>query len=131
MISRWGRPRTILISLLGVTCCLLPLALIPVWSVAALAYIALMVFSLITQPALTVYTQEMTPTRWQATMAGAATMASGVGQAVMSMGGGYLIAEVGYSAFYWLGALLGACSALFFASYLYRSAKRSRRSVFA
>lgn len=131
LLSRWGRPRTILVSLLGITVCLLPLALIPLWRVATLAYMALMAFSLITQPALTVYTQEMTPKRWRATMAGAATMASGIGQAVMSMGGGYLIASVGYSAFYWLGALLGAFSALFFAGYLYRSARRTRGSVFA
>lgn len=130
LVNRWGRPRTILVSLIGVTLCMLPLALVPVWSVAAIAYIALMIFSLITQPALTVYTQEMMPTHWRATMSGAATMASGVGQAVMSMGGGYLIAGVGYGAFYWLGALLGACSALCFAGYLYRSAKRSRGSVF-
>lgn len=105
--------------------------LIPLWGVATLAYIALMVFSLIAQPALNVYTQEMTPKRWRATMAGAVTMAGGIGQAVMSMGGSYLIAGVGYSAFYWLGALLGAFSALFFAGYLYRSARRSRGSVFA
>lgn len=131
LLSRWGRPRTILVSLLGITLCLLPLALIPLWGVATLAYMTLMAFSLIAQPALTVYTQEMTPKRWRATMAGAATMASGVGQAVMSMGGGYLITGVGYGAFYWLGAMLGAFSALFFAGYLYRSARRTRGSVFA
>jgi len=131
LLSRWGRPRTILGSLLGITICLLPLALIPLWSVATLAYIALMVFSLIAQPALNVYTQEMTPKRWRATMAGAVTMAGGIGQAVMSMGGGYLIAGVGYGAFYWLGALLGVFSALFFAGYLYRSARRTQGSVFA
>lgn len=131
LLSRWGRPRTILVSLLGITVCLLPLALIPLWSVATLAYMALTACSLMAQPALTVYTQEMTPKRWRATMSGTATMASGVGQAVMSMGGGYLIAGVGYSAFYWLGALLGAFSALFFAGYLYRSARRTRGSVLA
>ena len=129
LLSRWGRPRTILVSLLGIAVCLLPLALIPLWGVAAIAYMVLMAFSLIAQPALTIYTQEMTPKHWRATMAGAATMASGIGQAVMSMGGGYLIAGVGYGAFYWLGASLGAFSALFFATYLYRSARRTRGSV--
>lgn len=85
---------------------------------------------LATQALASISTQEMTPKHWRATMAGAATMASGIGQAVMSMGGGYLIAGVGYGAFYWLGALLGAFSALFFAGYLYRSARQSRGSVF-
>lgn len=33
-----GRPHTIQVSLLGITICLLPLALIPLWSVATLAY---------------------------------------------------------------------------------------------
>lgn len=63
LLSRWGRPRTILGSLLGITVCLLPLALIPVRSVATLAYIALMACSFVAQPALNVYTQEMTPNR--------------------------------------------------------------------
>jgi predicted MFS family arabinose efflux permease len=79
-LSRWGRPRTILGSLLGITVCLLPLALIPVWSVATLAYVALMACSFVAQPALNVYTQEMTPKRWRSTMSGTAMMANGIGR---------------------------------------------------
>ena len=120
LLIQLGRERTMLLSSLGGAACLLPLALIPAWHAATVAYMGLMAFSLIAQPAFTVYAQEMTPQRWRSTMSGTIIMAGGIGQAVMSMGGGYLIAGVGYASFYWLGAILAASSVVLFATYFYR-----------
>jgi MFS family permease len=129
LIRRWSRERTILLSMLGIALSLIPLALVSHWLVAVWAFMLLTATSFIAQPAFNVYTQEAIAPHWRSTMSGAVTMATGVSQGLTAIGGGYLIASLGFASLYWLGASLTFVGAVLFGVYLAGAGRRLHRSA--
>jgi predicted MFS family arabinose efflux permease len=111
---RWSRERIIFGGMLFSGLCLIPLALIPHWAAAALAYMALITLTSVARPVLLFYAQEAVTLDWRTTVSSAMSMAYGVNLAVISTGGGYIIANLGYPLYYLIGAALAVCGALFF-----------------
>ncbi len=124
LVGRWGRERTIVLATAGMALSLIPLALIAHWLVAGLSYMTLIALAAIARPAFLVYSQESVPAGWRATMSGAVTMANGVSMGGMAIGGGYLIAGLGYTTLFGLGATLTATGAFFFAAFLTGTIRR-------
>ncbi len=124
LIGRWGRERTIGLATAGMALSLIPLALVAHWLVAALSYMTLIALAAIARPAFLVYSQESVPAGWRATMSGAVAMANGVSMGGMAIGGGYLIAGLGYTTLFGLGATLAAAGAFFFAVFLTGAGRR-------
>jgi MFS family permease len=127
MAARWGRERTVVMSLAGMALFMIPLAVIPHWGAAGLGYMGVIGLAAIVNPALVVYSQETVPLVWRSTMSGVLSMATGFGLAWTAIGGGYIIAGLGFASLHWLGALLAALGAVLFAGYLAASARRARR----
>jgi MFS family permease len=130
MAARWGRERTVVLSLVGMALFMIPLAQIPHWGAAGLGYMGMFGLAAMANPAMIVYTQEAVPPAWRSTMSGMVSMANGLGMAWIAIGGGYIISAFGFAALHWLGAGLAASGALLFAAYLGLSARRARRAAY-
>ncbi|MBI3958239.1 MAG: MFS transporter [Chloroflexi bacterium] len=112
--GRWGHRRVFLWGSVGMALSLLPLALIPNWGAAGLGYMAMIALVSLTRPAVSVYMMEITPVAWRPTMSGVYTMAIGLSWSAISLGGGYMIAALGYPSFFLSSAALtGVGAALF------------------
>lgn len=118
--ARWGRDRAILLGFFGVILSLMPLALIPHWGAAGLGFIGVRALGTIRNPALSVYGMEMVKPRWRTAMSGAMTMAFGLGISAMALGGGYIIAALGYRYLFLTGAGLTTIGGLIYWSYFFR-----------
>jgi MFS family permease len=114
LIGRLGLGRTVILGNLGMACSLLPLALIPHWTAAGLGFMGVMTLISFTVPAFGVYHQELMPLRWRTAMSGAATMAVGLSWASITLGGGYVITNLGYTSFFLMGAALTTAGGLLF-----------------
>jgi MFS family permease len=112
--ARWGQGRTVVWSVLGAALCLLLLALVPHWAAAALGYMGMVTLAFAARPAFTVYTQELVVPAWQPLMSGAVNLAAGLGSGLMMLGGGYVVAGVGYQSLFLIAAGLMAAGALLF-----------------
>lgn len=93
---------------------LLPLAWVPHWGAAGVGYMAMMALVSLTRPAMGIYMMAMTPVAWRTTISGVYTMAIGLSWSIISAGGGYLIAWVGYQPFFLISATLTGLGALLF-----------------
>jgi predicted MFS family arabinose efflux permease len=113
-VARWGSRATIVWGSFGIALSMLPLALVPHWGAAGLGFMGVTaLFSLTTAP-LRVYTQEITPPRWRTAMSGAVMMGAGSSISIMALAGGYLIAALGYTGLFLIGAGLTVAGALLF-----------------
>lgn len=115
LAARWGNARVLLWGTAAVALSLLPLALIPHWIAAAAGFISMIALVSVTRPVFIVYTQEAVARPWWSAMSGATTMTVGFSWGVTALGGGFMIASVGYSGLFLTGALLTAAGALLFA----------------
>jgi predicted MFS family arabinose efflux permease len=113
-VARWGNRTTIVWGSLGIALSLLPLALIPHWSAAGLGFMGVTALYSMTTAPLRVFSQEITPPRWRATMSGAVMTGGGLSISAMAFGGGHLIAALGYSGLFLTGAGLTVAGALLF-----------------
>jgi MFS family permease len=120
-IARWGKVAVFSRGVLMIAVCLLPLALIPHWGAAAFSNGADVALWALVMPAFNVFTQEAVRREWRPVMAAGVSMSNGLGQAVMSLGGGFLIASVGYRALFLLCAGLICACGLVFGGYFGRS----------
>jgi predicted MFS family arabinose efflux permease len=94
---------------LGTGLSLLPLALLPHWSAAGLGNLGVMALGAIWMPAFQVYQMELVSSRWRSLAYGIVSMAMGFTFASISLAGGYIIAQWGYSSLFLLG--IGMCVA--------------------
>jgi predicted MFS family arabinose efflux permease len=117
IVARRGNIRTIVWGMIGMALCTLPLALIPRWPAAGLAYISSSAMFSVTVGPLRVFSQELVAPRWQATMASAFMMGAGLAFATVSLAGGYVIVELGYRALFLVAIGLIAAAVLFFCFY--------------
>jgi MFS family permease len=114
MASRFGHRRTFVWGSLGMAAALLPLALITSAGAAGAGYMAAIAMASIVRPALSVYLMESVPPSWRTTMSAAVTMALGLSWALISLGGGYLIAAMGYRVFFLASAAITVSGVILF-----------------
>ncbi len=117
IVARWSNTRTIAWGMVGLTLCTLPLALIPSWPAAGLAYVSSSAIFGLTVGPLRVFSQELVAPRWQASMASAFMMGAGLSLAVVSLLGGHVIVAQGYRNLFLVATGLLAASVLVFSLY--------------
>jgi MFS family permease len=114
IVARRGNTQTVVWGMIGMALCTLPLALIPRWPAAGLAYISSSAMFSLTVGPLRVFSQELVAPRWQATMASAFMMGAGLAFATVSLAGGYVIVELGYRSLFLIATGLIIAAVLFF-----------------
>lgn len=114
LVARWGQRQAIRFGLVGMALGMALLGLIPHWGAASLAYMSIRALMAFTVPILAIYQQELISPEWRATMSGASAMATGLGNAGIALGGGYLITAWGYSSLFLTAAGLSVIGAALF-----------------
>jgi MFS family permease len=114
---RLGRVRTITLATLGVACSLLPLAMIRHWMAGGLGFMGVIISASIMASAFMVFNQELVRTSWRAVTSGAVSTAMGLSSSATALGGGYIIAALGFRSLFLLCAVLTAAGALLFWAY--------------
>ena len=114
LARRFGTVRTFNGAVLCAALAVVPLALIPHWGVAGLCYMGMIAMAGIRRPAFTVFQQESMPPRWRTTMTGASAAMTGLGYAAISLGGGYMIEEMGYRPLFLMAGCLSVVGVAIF-----------------
>ena len=105
--ARWGRQRVVLMGLFCIPIAFVPLVLINHWLAVGMGYMILVATLSVAYPTLGVFSQSMVAPRWRTTMASAMSMSIGVGIAITSFGGGYVITAFGFQTLVVLAASVG------------------------
>jgi MFS family permease len=114
LTARFGNRAVVIAASLGTALSILPLALIPRWDAAGISFIGVVGLSWIRYASSLVYFLELVPPNRRATVSGVTEMAAGVCYTLLTFGGGYVIALVGYPSLFLAGAAVTALSALAF-----------------
>jgi predicted MFS family arabinose efflux permease len=114
IVARWGNSRTIVWGMVGMGLCMLPLILSPHWPVAGLAYVGSSAMFSLTVGPLRLFSQELVAPRWQATMASAFMLGSGLAFATLSLAGGYIIVSLGYRTLFLTATAMVAAATILF-----------------
>ena len=117
LTKRLGKGQTIVWGALGVAVSLLPLALLPHWAPAGLGLAAVAAANTIAGAAFNVYSQEAVSPGWRPVMSGAGLLAWGLSSSIVSFGGGYVIAGLGYRSFFLVGAAVTVAGAVLLWAY--------------
>jgi MFS family permease len=113
-VARWGNARTIVWGSLGLALCMVPLALVPQWVVAGVAFAGISSLFAMTTGPIRVFSQELVTLPWRPAMSAAMNIGVGMSIAAMSLWGGYAIAAVGYRSLFLAAAGLTVVGALAF-----------------
>lgn len=127
LVKRIGIVNVVLWSSLLTTVFLLPMALIEHWLAAAIGFIGALAVMSVRFTAMTVFILDLVSKSQQSIMAGSGEMAAGLSFAIMSLGGGILLAFFGFRELFLLGALLSFIGALLF--WLYARGAKSKREL--
>ena len=114
---RFGRVPVIAVGAGAMALCMVPLALWGHWAVAGVASMTLIAITSIRRSVYIVFQQELVHEHWRVTMSSALTMAYGISIAAISLGGGWLIAELGYRTLFLGCGLLTALGVVCFQLY--------------
>ena len=114
LTARFGNRAVVIGASLGTAFSILPIALVPHGGAAGLSFIGVIALSWIRYAASTVYFLELVPPSRRATVSGVTEMAAGITFTVLTFGGGYAIALLGYRSLFLAGAVLTGLSALVF-----------------
>jgi MFS family permease len=114
LTARFGNKAVAIGATLGSALSMLPLALIPHWSAATLGFVGLVGLSWIRYAASMVIFLELVPPSRRALLSGVTEMAGGICFTLITFGGGYLIAGLGYRPLFLAAAAVTALSALVF-----------------
>ena len=104
------------------TASLVPLALIPRWEAAGIAYVGLYMGAMIVDAAFNVFSQEAVPAGWRPTMAGVSLTAEGASRTLVGIVGGLVIVALGYKTMFLAVAVIAAAAGLIFWVYFRPSA---------
>jgi predicted MFS family arabinose efflux permease len=96
---------------------MLPLALVPRWTVASIAFVGFSSLFAMTTGPVRVFTQEIVAPSWRPTMSAAINIGVGLSIAAMSLWGGFAIAAIGYRSLFLVAAGLTVAGALSFGFY--------------
>ena len=108
LTARWGTFRVALVGSVGIALSMLPIALVPHWAAATAGRVGIYSLSSIADVSLSAYQMALVPPRWRTYMAGATSTAMGLSWTALSVGGGYLIAGLGYRELFLLAGGLTA-----------------------
>ncbi len=126
-VRRWGSANSSIGATIGSGLSLLPLAMIPLWPVAGASFITMGAFGAVRYSSFFVYMMEVTPPRFRTTMAGAGEFAGGMGFALASLVGGYMIVTIGYTALFVVAGLVTISGAIVLWVYVaWRGARHQR-----
>lgn len=114
LTGRFGKPGVVIATSLATAAGILPLALVPHWGAAAVSFVSVVSLSWIRYSASIVYYLELAPPARRATVSGVAEMAGGICFTLITFGGGYMIAFLGYRPLFLSAAAVTAASALAF-----------------
>jgi MFS family permease len=111
LLARWGTGYTLMAAILGVSACLIPLAVgQQVW-MAATAYMGVIAMSTLMGTGRDLLGQQLVALRWRTTIQSVVIIGLALGWAAIGVVGGWLIETVGFSAMFLagsVGALLSA-----------------------
>ena len=116
--SRIGTGRTIFFSVVGVTICLVPMALFANPIAATLGLISVLAFVSVMRPALALYNMELVRPEFWAFMSGFVNLSWALGSGGTALVGGVLISSFGYQSLFLTGAAVSATSALLYGLFL-------------
>jgi MFS family permease len=114
LTARWGAFRVTVVGSFGMAASTLPLALVPHWAAATAGRAGIYALSSIADVAISAYQMALVEPRWRTHMAGATSMAVGVCWTALAVGGGYLIAGLGYRELFLLAGGLTLAGVLLF-----------------
>jgi MFS family permease len=114
LTARFGNRAVVIGASMGTALSIVPLAIIPHWSAAGLSFIGVIALSWIRYASALVFFLELVPPARRATVSGVTEMAAGICFTLMTFGGGYVIALLGYQVLFLVGAALTGLSALAF-----------------
>lgn len=114
LTSRFGKGPVVIATSLASAVSILPLALVPHWSAAAVSFVSLVGLSWIRYSASIVYYLELVPPARRATVSGVVEMAGGICFTLITFFGGYTIVLLGYRPLFLGAAAVTALSALAF-----------------
>jgi MFS family permease len=117
LVTRWGNPRTIFWGMIAMAGCILPLALVPHWTMAGVGFVSSAIFFSMTVGPMRIFTQELVARPWRITMASGFMLGAGLAFAAISLAGGYAIVALGYRTLFLIGAGLTAAGGLCFGIY--------------
>lgn len=104
--SRWGRKNVVLVGLVGIFVAFLPLIFIAHWLAVGLGYMMVVAAVSLSNPTYLVFSQSVVEPRWRTTIASTIAMSVGIGVALTSFGGGYIISAFGFTPLFVLGAIV-------------------------
>jgi MFS family permease len=114
LADRIGTGKTALFGSVARALCLLPMAFFAHWLAVGGGYIGVTVLASFARPASIAFQQACVRPRWRTAMSGATGMASGLGFAAAALGGGYLVAAVGYRGLFLAGTAVSLVGVLVF-----------------
>ena len=124
LLMRLGNGRAFVWTSLAVAATLVPMALVARVGVAALAYVGTIALAFMARPAIQMYQMEAVKPAWRNAMAGTTAAGTGLGWAVVGLGGGFLIMARGYPSMFLAAAGLTALGALVFQAHLWARGRR-------
>ena len=121
LAARMGINSTYIGSTLGMGLSLLPMAFVPGWGTAAIGYMGVIALLSISRPSIVAIQMESVSPGWGTMLAGTTSAAVGLGWAIASFAGGFLITSFGYSSIFLGGAAVTVAGALVYWLYLRRA----------
>jgi predicted MFS family arabinose efflux permease len=125
LLARWGTGGYLVRGIWAMAVTMLPVALVPHWLAAGVGFAGLTALFSATIGSVRLFSQEVVAPRWRTASAAAFMTGGGVGQAAVSVAGGYTIATLGYQPLFLAATGLIAASGLLFEGYF----RRWRRPV--
>ena len=111
LAARRGNGWVAMMATLGIAVSLVPLALIPHWTAAAVSRLLFVILSAVWLPALQSFQMERIDPEWRSIGYGALAMAMGSGFGSTSIVGGYIVAAAGYRTLFGLGIFVSTVAA--------------------
>jgi MFS family permease len=106
ILARWGATRTIAVALFAMGIVMMPLAMVPVWQVAAVCFMGVLCMISLREPARKLFSQEIVSPQWGTTSSAINTVGGALGWAIMSAAGGYLIPLTGFQGLFLIAGVL-------------------------
>lgn len=124
-LARWGTGVTLLAATLGVSACLIPLAVgQQVW-VAATAYMGVIAMATFMGTSRDLLGQQLVAPRWRTTIQSVVIIGLALGWATIAVVGGWLIEAFGFDAMFLTGTVAALTSAALLVSFLRRQRRAS------
>jgi predicted MFS family arabinose efflux permease len=111
---RWGPIGIYLACTLGMAVSFIPMALIPHWAIAGFSYMTVMALVSLARPAIVAVQLGAVRPSWHTVMTGTTSTAVGLGWALASLTGGFLVTSFGYPSLFIASAVMTGGGALVF-----------------